>query len=430
MSLIKTITAREILDSRGNPTIEVDVRLADGTLGRAAVPSGASTGSREAHELRDSDPTRFGGKGVRQAIAHVEQTIAPALHEMPASDQTAIDEALIRLDGSANKARLGANAILGVSMAIARAAAISEHRPLYRSFGDETARTLPLPMFNVLNGGVHADNSVDFQEFMIAPVGAPSFSEAVRMGAEVYQALRALVKTRAHGTGVGDEGGFAPNLVANVEAVELILEAITKAGLRPGLDVVLALDPAASEFRDGKAYILSKSDGSVKTSEEMVELWESWVRQFPIASIEDGLAEDDWDGWELLTRRLGKRVQIVGDDLIVTNPEIIRDAIRKHACNAALIKLNQIGTVTETIAAIREARGAGWTTVISHRSGETSDDFIADFAVGTGADQIKSGAPCRGERVAKYNQLMRIEQELGAEARFAGARAFAPRPAG
>lgn len=429
MSLIKAITAREILDSRGNPTIEVDVRLADGTLGRAAVPSGASTGSREAHELRDGDPTRFGGKGVRQAIAHVEQTIVPALREMPASDQTAIDEALIRLDGSANKSRLGANAILGVSMAIARAAASSGHRPLYRSFGDETARTLPLPMFNVLNGGVHADNSVDFQEFMIAPVGAPSFSEAVRMGAEVYQALRALLKTRAHGTGVGDEGGFAPNLVANVEAVEVILEAITQAGLRPGLDVVLALDPAASEFRDGNAYVLRKSDGSVKTSVEMVDLWESWVRQFPIASIEDGLAEDDWDGWELLTRRLGDRVQIVGDDLIVTNPEIIRDAIRKHACNAALIKLNQIGTVTETIAAMREARSAGWTTVISHRSGETSDDFIADFAVGTSADQIKSGAPCRGERVAKYNQLMRIEQELGAEARFAGGRAFAPRPA-
>jgi enolase len=424
MNEITSVTAREILDSRGNPTIEVDVRLADGAFGRAAVPSGASTGSREALELRDGDPARYGGKGVRTAVANVRGEIATAVRGLPAADQAHLDETLIALDGTPGKSRLGANALLGVSLAVARAAAVSQGRPLYRSFGDPHANLLPLPLFNILNGGVHADNSIDFQEFMIAPIGAPTFAEALRMGAEVYHALKATLKQRGLGTSVGDEGGFAPNLGSNVEAIEVILEGIARAGLRSGDDVVLALDPAASEFYDQGTYVLRKSGGGVKTSAEMIDLWESWVRQYPIASIEDGLAEDDWEGWRLMTQRLGQRIQIVGDDLLVTNPATIRRAIAVGAGNSALIKLNQIGTVTETLAAITVAREAGWTTVVSHRSGETADDFIADFTVATGAGQLKTGAPCRGERVAKYNQLVRIEEALGGEARFAGKQAL------
>jgi enolase len=428
MSAIVALHAREILDSRGNPTVEVDARLEDGSTGRAAVPSGASTGSREAVERRDGDAHRYGGKGVLQTVAGVNGTIAAALRGQDASDQAAVDERLCALDGTANKAALGANAILGVSLAVARASAASAHEPLYRHLGGPDANLLPVPMFSVLNGGVHADNSVDFQEFMIAPIGAPSFHEALRMGAEVYHALKALLKRKGYGTAVGDEGGFAPNLKANVEAVEVIVAAIEAAGLRPGQDVVLALDPASSEFFDGGAYVLRKSDGSRKSSEDMVALYDDWTRQFPILSIEDGLAEDDWTGWSTLTRRLGERVQLVGDDIFVTNPAIIRRAIAEKIGNAALIKLNQIGTLTETLAAIREAQAAGYGTVISHRSGETPDDFIADLAVATGAGQIKTGAPCRGERVAKYNQLARIEEELGDRARYAGAAAFAQRP--
>jgi enolase len=420
MAVITSLHAREILDSRGNPTVEVDVRLEDGTLGRAAVPSGASTGSREAVELRDGDPGRFAGKGVLIAIAHVNDTIAMELRGAEASDQTSIDSRLLALDGSENKGRLGANAILGVSMAVARAAAASAGVLLFESLGGETVPLLPVPMFNVLNGGAHADNSVDFQEFMIAPVGAASYREALRMGAEIYQSLRAILKEKGHGTAVGDEGGFAPNLAADVEAVELVLRGVERAGLRPGTDVVIALDPAASEFFESGEYVFRKSDGRRLSSEDMVALYESWVRQFPIWCIEDGLAENDWAGWRLLTQRLGGKVQLVGDDIFVTNPVIIRRAIAEKVANAALIKLNQIGTVTETLLAIAAARSAKYGIMISHRSGETSDDFIADLAVATAAGQIKTGAPARGERVAKYNQLLRIEEALGSEARYAG----------
>ena len=419
-SAIDSLHAREILDSRGNPTIEVDAVLADGARGRASVPSGASTGSREAVELRDGDPGRFGGKGVRRAVANVTGEIAAAVRGLDAADQAGLDERLCALDGTPNKARLGANAILGVSLAAARAAAASAGRPLYEHIAPGPP-LLPLPMFNVLNGGAHADNSVDFQEFMVAPLGASSFAEAVRMGVDVYHALKALLRQKGYGTGVGDEGGFAPNLKANVEAVEIILQAIERAGLRPGVDIVLSLDPATSEMWHEGAYVFRKSDGTRKSPEEMVALWESWVAQYPIWSLEDGLAEDDWSGWKLLTQRLGGRVQLVGDDIFVTNPGIIRRAVAEHVGNAALIKLNQIGTLSETLAAIGEARRAGYRTVVSHRSGETSDDFIADLTVATGAGQIKSGAPCRGERLAKYNQLLRIEEALGADARFAGA---------
>jgi enolase len=420
MARIVLLHAREILDSRGNPTVEVDVGLEDGTTARAAVPSGASTGSHEAIELRDGDPVRFGGKGVLTAVANVNDRIAPEVRGAEASDQEAIDARLIALDGTANKQRLGANAILGVSQAVARASAASEGVPLYRKLGRGAAPLLPVPMFNVLNGGVHADNSVDFQEFMIAPVGAPSFREALRMGVATYQSLRSILKEDAYGTAIGDEGGFAPDLKADVEALELLLRAIEDAGLSPGTDVVIVLDPATSElFEDGR-YVFRKSDGRVLSSQDMVALYESWVSQFPIWCIEDGLAENDWDGWKLLTERLGGRVQLVGDDIFVTNPAIIRKAIAEKVANAALIKLNQIGTVTETLQAIAAARGGRYGTVISHRSGETSDDFIADLAVGTAAGQIKTGAPARGERVAKYNQLLRIEEELGADARFAG----------
>ena len=424
MSTIVSIHAREILDSRGNPTVEVDVHLADGSTGRAAVPSGASTGSREAIELRDDDPQRYSGKGVSRAVANVNGTITSALLGAEAADQEAIDARLCSLDGTENKERLGANAILGVSLAVARASAHSVGLPLYRYLGGVDARLLPVPMFNVLNGGVHADNSVDLQEFMIAPVGVSSFCEALRMDAETYHALKATLKEKGYGTAVGDEGGFAPNLKANVEAVEYILHAIERAGLRPGEDIVLALDPAASEFFDDGVYVFRKSDQSRRSAAEMIAFYEEWVRQFPILSIEDGLAEGDWEGWKLLTERLGNRIQLVGDDIFVTNPAIIHRAVDEKIANAALIKLNQIGTVTETLAAMAEARAGGYGTVISHRSGETPDDFIADLAVATSAGQIKTGAPCRGERVAKYNQLVRIEEELGTQARYAGRRPF------
>ena len=424
MSVISAVKAREILDSRGNPTVEVDVVLKGGAFGRAGVPSGASTGSREALELRDGDKRRYGGKGVLKAVANVNEVLAPALVGTEASNQAALDARMRALDGTENKDRLGANAILGVSMAAARAVADDEMMPLYRHLGGKGACLLPVPMLNVLNGGAHADTSVDFQEFMIAPVGAPSFREALRWGAECYQALKATLKSRGYGTAVGDEGGFAPSLRANVEAIEVILAAIEAAGLKAGKDVVLALDPAASEFYEDGAYVFAKSDKSRKTSAEMVEFWADWVRQYPIWSIEDGLAEQDWDGWKLLTERLGRTIQLVGDDIFVTNPAIVRRAIEKGVANSVLIKLNQIGTVTETLDAMAVARSAGYGTVISHRSGETSDDFIADFTVATGAGQLKTGAPCRGERVAKYNQLVRIEEELGSTARYAGPKPF------
>lgn len=420
MTTIEHIKAREILDSRGNPTIEVDVRLSDGAMGRAAVPSGASTGSREAVELRDGDPARYGGKGVRRAVEHVNGVIRDALQGESASDQASIDRRLLDLDATEDKRNLGANAILGVSLAYARAGAGSRGIPLFQHLGGPDATLLPVPMFNILNGGAHADNSVDFQEFMIAPVGASSFSEALRMGAETYHGLKSLLKTRGYGTAVGDEGGFAPNLKANIEAVELILQSIESAGLEPGRHIVIALDPAASEFYDDGVYVLRKSDGSRHTSAEMVTFWEEWVRQFPIWTIEDGLAENDWSGWELLTARLGSAIQLVGDDIFVTNPAIIRQAVNENVANAALIKLNQIGTLTETLEAVSIARQGGYGLVISHRSGETPDDFIADFTVATGAGQLKTGAPCRGERVAKYNQLLRIEEELGDRAEYAG----------
>jgi enolase len=420
MSTIASVRAREILDSRGNPTLEVDVALDDGTVGRASVPSGASTGTREAVELRDGDRRRFGGKGVLGAIQNISLHIAPTLTGTSPADQARIDELLIALDGTENKGRLGANAILGVSLAVARAAAAAVRQPLYRTLSQGAAPCLPVPMFNVLNGGAHADNSVDFQEFMIAPVGASTFREALRMGAETYHALKSLLKEAGHGTAVGDEGGFAPNLKADVEAIELILRAIERAGLRAGSEIVLALDPAASELYTEGAYAFRKSGGPRRSSADLVELYADWVRQFPIWSIEDGLAEEDWDGWRTLTARLGDKVQIVGDDIFVTDPVIIRRAIQQKVANAALIKLNQIGTVTETLDAIATAKSARYGTVISHRSGETADDCIADLAVATAAGQIKTGAPARGERVAKYNQLVRIEEELGTEARYAG----------
>ena len=424
MTDIVSIHAREILDSRGNPTLEVDVRLADGTLGRAAVPSGASTGSREAVELRDGDPGRFGGKGVAHAVANVNDVISPTLRGLSAVEQPEIDGRLLALDGTETKKNLGANAILGVSLAVARAAAASKGLPLYRYLGGDEATLLPVPMFNVLNGGVHADNTVDVQEFMVAPVGAPSFREALRMGAEIYQRLKRLLHDQGYTTSVGDEGGFAPNLKSNEQALDLVVQAIAQAGFTPGTDVVLVLDPAASEFFTDGTYVFNKSDHSTRTADDMIDLYEQWISNFPIWSIEDGLAENDWIGWKTLTARLSDRVQLIGDDIFVTNPAIIRRGIAEGIGNAALIKLNQIGTVSETRDAIAAARSGGFGTVISHRSGETADDFIADFAVATSAGQIKSGAPCRGERVAKYNQLLRIEEELGASARYAGAGPF------
>ncbi|MHB1568002.1 MAG: phosphopyruvate hydratase [Solirubrobacteraceae bacterium] len=423
MSAIEQVHARQILDSRGNPTIEVDVRLRSGAFGRAAVPSGASTGSREALELRDGGPA-FGGKGVSRAIGNVNGELAAAINGRDAADQRGCDEALIALDGTADKSRLGANAILGISMAVARASAAEADEPLWRFLGGADAGLLPVPTMNVLNGGVHADNPVDFQEFMIAPVGARSFAQAVRMGSEVYHELQRTLKHRGLATAVGDEGGFAPALHSNEAPLELLVTAIDAAGYRPGEDVALCLDPAASEFfKDGR-YELTGENRSL-SSEEMVEYWASVPDRYPVLSLEDGMAEGDWDGWRALTERLGSRLQLVGDDIFVTNPEILRQGIERGVANSILIKLNQIGTLTETLDTIALARDAGYRAVISHRSGETEDTFIADLAVATGVGQIKSGAPARGERAAKYNQLLRIEEQLGERARYAGRDAVA-----
>jgi enolase len=421
--IVRTM-AREILDSRGNPSVEVEVTLDDGAFGRAAVPSGASTGVHEALELRDGDKSRYGGKGTLKAVEHVNNDIAEEIIGMDALDQSAIDRAMLALDGTPNKTNLGANAILGVSLAVARAAADWVGLPLYRYLGGVAARVLPVPMFNILNGGVHANwQGTDFQEFMIAPVGAPNFREAVRWGSEVYQALKGVLKTGGHASGVGDEGGFAPALKTNAEAVEIILRAIEKAGYKPGEDIVIALDPATSGFYEDGVYNL-RTEGRKITSAELVEMWADWVKKYPIAVLEDGLAEDDWAGWKLLNQTLGERIELVGDDLFVTNVERIARGIAENAANAVLIKLNQIGSLTETIAAIEMARQAGWGAMVSHRSGETVDSFIADFTVAMATGHLKTGAPCRGERVEKYNQLMRIEEELGTNAVYAGRNAF------
>ncbi len=421
MKIIR-VRGREILDSRGNPTVEADVTLDGGGWGRAAAPSGASTGEREALELRDGDKSRYLGKGVRKAVSHINGEIAKAVTGRDLS-QRQLDEAMIALDGTATKSRLGANALLAVSMAALRADAASKQTPLYRHIGSlyKTDRfTLPVPMMNILNGGAHADSSVDFQEFMVMPVGAASFAEALRTGAEIFHALRGILKGRHQSTGVGDEGGFAPNLKSNREAVEVVLEAIGKAGFKAGEDVFVALDVASSELWAGGRYVFKKSGEPDRTSEQMVELYEDWMRQYPIVSIEDGLAEGDWDGWTLLTSTLGARVQLVGDDVFVTNPEILRRGIADRVGNALLVKLNQIGTVTETLDAVAMARDASYATIISHRSGETEDSTIADLAVGTAAGQIKTGSASRTDRVCKYNQLLRIEEELGSNATFAG----------
>jgi len=420
---IAEIRAREIIDSRGNPTIEVDVRLEGGALGRAAVPSGASTGVHEALELRDGDPRRFGGKGVTRAVANVNGPIAAALRGSDAAAQRALDERLIELDGTENKSKLGANAMLGVSLAAAHAAAAAVGVALYR-YLNPGASVMPVPMMNVLNGGKHADSSVDMQEFMIVPLGAPSFAESIRIGAEVFHALAGVLKKRGQSTNVGDEGGFAPNLRNNEEPIEVILEAIAKAGYRPGSDVALALDPASSEFYEDGRYVFARSDKKARDSEQMVRLYGDWIDRYPIVSIEDGLAEDDWSGWQTLTRELGARVQLVGDDLFVTNPKRLERGIRERVGNSILIKLNQIGTLSETLATIEMAHTAGFTCVVSHRSGETEDTTIADLAVATGAGQIKTGSMSRGERTAKYNRLLRITEELGARASWPGASAF------
>jgi enolase len=424
MHEIERIHAREVLDSRGNPTVEAEVTLTGGITGRAIVPSGASTGEHEAVELRDGDESRFLGKGVLHAVNNVVEEIAPELIGMDAASQLDVDVKMIELDGTDNKGRLGANAILSVSMACARAAANSLRLPLYRYLGGLNANLLPVPMMNILNGGAHADNNVDFQEFMVMPVGAESFSEALQWGVEVFHSLKGVLKKRGYNTAVGDEGGFAPSLKSNVEAIEVILEAIQKAGYTPGSQVAIALDPAASEFfQDGK-YIFKKSDKTQKSSEEMARFWADWSRQYPIVSIEDGLAEDDWDGWRILTEEVGDKIQLVGDDLFVTNTDRLAEGIEKGIANSILIKVNQIGTVTETLEAIDLARRNGYTAVISHRSGETEDTFIADLAVGTGAGQIKTGSASRTDRVAKYNQLLRIEEELGIAANFIGLNAL------
>jgi enolase len=426
MTEIVRVVGREILDSRGNPTVEADVYLCDGSMGRAAVPSGASTGEHEAVELRDGDPSRYLGKGTQQAVTHINGEIAAAVKGLNAVCQAEIDRVMISLDGTPNKGRLGANAILAVSMATARAAAAARNMPLYRYLGGVGACVLPVPGMNILNGGAHADNSVDPQEFMIAPYGAPTFAEALRMGAEVFHTLKAVLKKRGYSTAVGDEGGFAPSLKSNVEALEVILEAITKAGYQPGEQIGICLDPAASEFYDSEKakYVFKKSDKSERTSEQMVEFWADWVRQYPIVSIEDGMAEDDWAGWKLMTEKLGQKIQLVGDDVFVTNTERLARGIEQGVANSILIKLNQIGTVTETLAAMRMAAEAGYTAVVSHRSGETEDAFIADLVVATNAGQIKTGSASRTDRIAKYNQLLRIEEELGSAAQFAGRKAF------
>jgi enolase len=424
MSLIDHIHAREILDSRGNPTVEADVRLDDASMGRAAVPSGASTGKHEAVELRDGDPKRYGGKGVLKAVANVNGPIAQALKGMDAVKQHEIDGALIDLDGTATKSKLGANAILAASLATARAAANHLNLSLYRYLGGAEAHMLPVPMMNIVNGGAHADNNVDFQEFMIVPVGTTKFSEALRMGAEVFHTLKAVLKKKGYATGVGDEGGFAPNLRSNEEAIETILEAIAQSGYRAGKDVLLALDPASSEFYDGGSYVFKKSDGRKLSSDEMVAFWSDWAGKYPIISIEDGMAENDWAGWKTLTDELGARVQLVGDDLFVTNTAFLRKGIELGVANSILIKVNQIGTLTETRNCIDLARSDGRTVVISHRSGETEDPFIADLAVATNAGQIKTGSLSRSDRIAKYNQLLRIEEELGEAAHYPGRAAF------
>jgi enolase len=424
MTNIGEIVARQVLDSRGNPTVEAEVRLVSGTVGRAIVPSGASTGEHEAVELRDGDKKRYLGKGVLKAVENVNREIAGALANFNAADQAALDRKMIELDGTKNKGRLGANAILAVSMAAARAAANEYGLPLYRYLGGAAANTLPVPMMNILNGGAHADNNVDFQEFMVMPVGAPSFSEALRWGVEVFHTLRGVLKKRSYNTAVGDEGGFAPSVKSNVEAIEVVLEAIQQAGYKPGEQIAIALDPAASElYKDGK-YVFKKSDKSVKSSEEMVRYWANWARDYPIVSIEDGLAEDDWDGWAMLTKELGGEIQLVGDDLFVTNVERLQMGIDKGIANSILIKVNQIGTVSETLDAIDLARRNAYTSVISHRSGESEDTFIADLAVATGAGQIKTGSASRTDRVAKYNQLLRIEEALRDRARFLGLKAL------
>jgi enolase 1/2/3 len=421
---IQEIQAREILDSRGNPTVEAEVTLADGTRGRAAVPSGASTGEHEAVELRDGDSQRYQGKGVLKAVENVNGEIADALANLDAADQRALDQKMIELDGTGNKSRLGANAILSVSMAAARAAAAAFSLPLYRYLGGVGANILPTPMMNILNGGAHADNNVDFQEFMVMPVGAESFADALRWGVEVFHTLKGVLKKRGYNTSVGDEGGFAPSVKSNVEAIEVVLEAITQAGYKPGEEIAIALDPAASEFyQDGK-YVFKKSDKSAKSSDDMVRFYAKWVKDYPIVSLEDGLSEEDWDGWQNLTKELGEKIQLVGDDLFVTNVTFLQKGIDKQVANSILIKLNQIGTVSETLDTIDMARRNGYTSVISHRSGETEDTFIADLAVATGAGQIKTGSGSRTDRIAKYNQLLRIEEELGGAARFLGLKAL------
>jgi enolase len=420
---IQDVHAREVLDSRGQPTVEVEVSLTNGTLGRATVPSGASTGMHEAVELRDGGK-RFLGKGVARAVANVNQKIAPRLRGKNAKDQKEIDQLMIGMDGSDNKGKLGANAILGVSLAVAHAEARSEGLPLYRYLGGAAAKTLPVPLLNVLNGGVHADNNVDVQEFMIVPYGMRSFSEAIRSAAEIFHTLKKVLHDRSYSTAVGDEGGFAPRVKSNAEAIELLLEAITKAGYRAGSQVALALDVASSEFYDNGRYVFKKSDGRSRSRVEMVRLYEDWVRQFPIISVEDPFAEDDWDGWQTVTEALGKKVQLVGDDLFVTNRIRLQRGIEIDVANSILVKVNQIGSLTETLETMKLAKDSGYTTVMSHRSGETEDVTIADLAVATNAGQIKTGAPCRGERTAKYNQLLRIEEELGKRAVYAGKKAF------
>ena len=424
MSWIEHVQAREILDSRGNPTVEAEVVLSDGEIGRAAVPSGASTGENEAVELRDGDEKRYGGKGVLQAVHNVNEVIAPALEGFDALDQAEVDHALIDLDGTKTKSRLGANALLAVSLATARAAALHQELPLYRYLGGPNTRTLPVPMMNIINGGAHADNNVDFQEFMVVPVGAATFTEALRTGAEVFHALKSVLKKKGYATSVGDEGGFAPNLRSNEEAIETILESISKAGFKAGSDCLLALDPAASEFYDGTDYVFKKSDQRKLTSAAMVDFWKGWCDQYPIVSIEDGMAENDWDGWKLLTDKLGNRVQLVGDDLFVTNTEFLQKGIDLGVANSILIKVNQIGTLTETLDCIELAQRNKRTAIISHRSGETEDPFIADLAVATNAGQIKTGSLSRTDRIAKYNQLLRIEEDLRGAARYPGKRAF------
>jgi len=424
MSLIEKIWAREILDSRGNPTVEAEVMLEDGTLGIAAVPSGASTGENEAVELRDGDQNRYLGKGVRKAVENIIEKIACEIEGMDALDQNLIDQTMIELDGTDNKSNLGANAILAVSMATARAAAAFLQLPLYRYLGGVNARTLPVPMMNIINGGAHADNNVDFQEFMIVPVGFPSFGDALRVGAEIFHHLKKVLSSKGYSTAVGDEGGFAPNLKSNEEAIETILQAIEKAGYEPGEDVMIALDPASSEFYQDGRYVFKKSDGRSLSSDEMIKFWQNWSEKYPIISIEDGLAENDWEGWKHLTEALGNKIQLVGDDLFVTNTKFLNRGIEENCANAILIKVNQIGTLTETLQAIELARTHNMAAIISHRSGETEDTFIADLAVATNAGQIKTGSLSRSDRIAKYNQLLRIEEDLGLTAIYPGKKAF------